>query len=310
MTQKTFDVTALGELLVDFTQNGHSDQGNTLFEANPGGAPCNVLAMLQKLGRSCAFVGKVGDDMFGRLLRDVAADTGICMDHLVFDRDARTTLAFVQTFPNGDRDFSFYRNPGADMMLTEAELPLDVIAGSRIFHFGTLSMTHEGVRKATIRAAACARENGCLVSFDPNLRPPLWADMEEARKQMLYGVSLCHVLKITDEELRFMTGIEDEKQAVSHLQAVHGIPLILVTAGAFGSTAYWAKEALKAEAFLTDRTIDTTGAGDTFCGCCLNYLLDHPVDSLDREGVREMLTMASAAKPTPRTPCCTSTNTR
>ena len=209
--------------------------------------------------------------------------------------EVHTTLAFVSMDESGDRSFSFYRNPGADMALTEDEVNLDMIRCSRIFHFGTLSMTHEGVRKATIRAAACAKENGCLVSFDPNLRPPLWADMEEARKQMLYGVSLCHVLKITDEELRFMTGIEDEKQAVSHLQAVHGIPLILVTAGAFGSTAYWAKEALKAEAFLTDRTIDTTGAGDTFCGCCLNYLLDHPLETLNREGVRDMLTTASAA---------------
>lgn len=170
-----------------------------------------------------------------------------------------------------------------------------MIRSSRIFHFGTLSMTHEAVRKATKRAIACAKECGCLISFDPNLRPPLWEDMEEARKQMLHGASLCHVLKIGDEELRFMTRIEDEKQAVGHLQAVYGIPLILVTAGADGSTAYWGEEFLKAEAFRTDRTIDTTGAGDTFCGCCLNYLLDHPVDSLDREGVREMLTMASAA---------------
>ena len=175
MSEKKFDVTALGELLIDFTENGLSGQGNTLFEANPGGAPCNVLAMLKKLGRSCAFVGKVGDDMFGRLLGDVAAEAGICMDYLVFDKDVRTTLAFVKTFPNGDRDFSFYRNPGADMMLTEEELPLDVIAGSRIFHFGTLSMTHEGVRKATCKAIDHAKQSGAILSFDPNLRPPLWA---------------------------------------------------------------------------------------------------------------------------------------
>ena len=159
-----FDVTALGELLIDFTENGLSGQGNGLFEANPGGAPCNVLAMLKKLGRSCAFVGKVGEDMFGHLLRDVAEVAGICMDYLVFDKEVRTTLAFVKTFPNGDRDFSFYRNPGADMMLTGDELPLDVIADSRIFHFGTLSMTHEGI-----------------ISFDPNLRPPLWSSLEDAR---------------------------------------------------------------------------------------------------------------------------------
>ena len=251
--------------------------------------------MLARYGRSTGFIGKIGNDIHGRFLCRAVREAGIGCGGLVMSDEVYTTLAFVSMDESGDRSFSFYRNPGADMALTEDEVNLDMIRCSRIFHFGTLSMTHEGVRKATIRAAACARENGCLVSFDPNLRPPLWADMEEARKQMLYGVSLCHVLKITDEELRFMTGIEDEKQAVSHLQAVHGIPLILVTAGAFGSTAYWAKEALKAEAFLTDRTIDTTGAGDTFCGCCLNYLLDHPVETLNREGVRVMLTTASAA---------------
>ena len=165
-----YDVIALGELLVDFTGSGASAQGNPLFEANPGGAPCNVLAMLSKLGRRCAFVGKVGEDMFGHMLRDAAAVAGICMDHLVFDREARTTLAFVKTFGNGDRDFSFYRNPGADMLLREEELPLDEIAECRVFHFGTLSMTHEGVRRATVRAVARARQGGAVISFDPNLR--------------------------------------------------------------------------------------------------------------------------------------------
>ena len=146
---KKFDVVALGELLIDFTENGLSGQGNTIFEANPGGAPCNVLAMLKKLDRNCAFVGKVGDDMFGQLLRKVAEDAGICMDYLVTDRDVRTTLAFVKKLENGDRDFSFYRNPGADMMLTEDEIPEEAVANCRIFHFVTLSMTHEGVRKAS-----------------------------------------------------------------------------------------------------------------------------------------------------------------
>ena len=118
--EPAIDVVALGELLIDFTMNGESSQGNPLFEANPGGAPCNVLAMLKKLGRSCAFVGKVGDDLFGRQLRQVAEEAGICMDGLAVDPAVRTTLAFVKTFENGDRDFSFYRNPGADMMLTAA----------------------------------------------------------------------------------------------------------------------------------------------------------------------------------------------
>ena len=161
---KKFDVVALGELLIDFTENGLSGQGNTLFEANPGGAPCNVLAMLKKLDRDCAFVGKVGDDMFGQLLRKVAEDAGICMDYLVADKDVRTTLAFVKKLENGDRDFSFYRNPGADMMLTENEIPEEAISNCRIFHFGTLSMTHEGVRKATCKAIDIAKKGGALLS--------------------------------------------------------------------------------------------------------------------------------------------------
>ncbi len=293
--QKKYDVTALGELLIDFTPAGTSAQGSPILEQNPGGAPCNVLAMLARYKRTTGFIGKIGNDIHGRFLSKAVRDAGISSQGLVMSDEVHTTLAFVSIDGAGDRNFSFYRNPGADMALTEDEVDLDMIRSSRIFHFGTLSMTHEAVRKATKRAIACAKECGCLISFDPNLRPPLWEDMEEARKQMLHGASLCHVLKIGDEELRFMTRIEDEKQAVGHLQAVYGIPLILVTAGADGSTAYWGEEFLKAEAFRTDRTIDTTGAGDTFCGCCLNYLLDHPVDSLDREGVREMLTMASAA---------------
>ena len=153
---KIFDVVALGELLIDFTQNGVSDQGNPLFEACPGGAPCNVLAMLKKLGKSCAFIGKVGDDIFGRSLRDTVASIGIDTGSLLTDRFVNTTLAFVQTFENGDRDFSFYRNPGADMMLTPDEIPADLLRRAEIFHFGTLSMTHDTVREATKKAVKTA----------------------------------------------------------------------------------------------------------------------------------------------------------
>ena len=162
---KTFDVIALGELLIDFTENGESTQGNPLMEANPGGAPCNVLAMLAKLGKRVAFVGKVGKDMFGRQLRDAAAGAGICMDYLLEDDDVHTTLAFVKTYPGGDRDFSFYRNPGADMMLRSDELPLEALQSTRIFHFGTLSMTHPQVREATQKAVAVARASGALISL-------------------------------------------------------------------------------------------------------------------------------------------------
>ena len=296
MAGKKFDVTALGELLIDFTENGLSGQGNTLFEANPGGAPCNVLAMLKKLDRSCLFVGKVGDDMFGRLLRDVAAQAGICMDHLVFGKDVRTTLAFVQTFPNGDRDFSFYRNPGADMMLTEDELPLDAIADSRIFHFGTLSMTHEGVRRATCKAIDHAKQSGAIISFDPNLRPPLWDSLDEAKRQIEYGLARCDVLKIADNELEFMTGEAGFDKGAAILRTKFpNIKLFNVTAGAEGSYSYYEDKRVFVPACKLGGTIETTGAGDTFCACVLNFVLDHGLDGLSEADLTEMLRFANTA---------------
>ena len=294
MADKRFDVTALGELLIDFTENGQSGQGNTLFEANPGGAPCNVLAMLKKLGRSCAFVGKVGEDMFGQLLRDVAAEAGICKDYLIFDKDARTTLAFVKTFENGDRDFSFYRNPGADMMLTEDELPLDAIASSRIFHFGTLSMTHEGVRRATVKAVDCAKAGGALISFDPNLRPPLWGSLDEAKKQIMYGLTHCDILKIADNELEFMTGETDFDKGAAILRTEYpDIKLLNVTAGAEGSYSYYEGERVFVPACTLGGTIETTGAGDTFCACVLNFVLERGLDGLTKGDLTTMLSFAN-----------------
>ena len=194
--KKKYDVVALGELLIDFTDNGISGQGNTIFEANPGGAPCNVLAMLQKLGNKTAFIGKVGKDIFGTKLKEVLKEVGIDTSGLVMDKKVRTTLAFVQTLKGGDRDFSFYRNPGADMMLEEGDINNSLIKNCKIFHFGTLSMTHKGVRKATKKAIKKAKESGALISFDPNLRPPLWESLDDAKKQEEYGMGQCDILKI------------------------------------------------------------------------------------------------------------------
>lgn len=296
MANKRFDVVALGELLIDFTENGLSGQGNVLFEANPGGAPCNVLAMLKKMDCSCAFIGKVGEDMFGYLLRDVAAETGICMDYLVFDKEVRTTLAFVKTLPGGDRDFSFYRDPGADMMLTEAELPLDVISNCRIFHFGTLSMTHEGVRKATRKAIDTAKQSGALISFDPNLRPPLWNSLEEAKMQIEYGLARCDILKIADNELEFMTGETDFDRGAAILQEkCPNIRLLNVTAGADGSYSYYGGQKVFVPACKLGGAIETTGAGDTFCACVLNYVLKHGLDGLTISNLKEMLHFANTA---------------
>ena len=291
-----FDVVALGELLIDFTLSRDSAQGNPLFEANPGGAPCNVLAMLTKLGRKCAFVGKVGDDMFGRQLRQTLNESGICADALITDAQAHTTLAFVKTAPNGDRDFSFYRDPGADMLLTEQELPKVLLSRTKIFHFGSLSMTHEGVRRATKAAVALAKAAGALISFDPNLRPPLWADLSEAREQIAYGLSVCDVLKIADNELQFMTGENDPERGARRLQAAYpNIRLLNVTCGAQGSHACCGALHAEQAAFLLGGTVDTTGAGDTFCACILHFLLTHTLDALTQDELRQMLRFANAA---------------
>ena len=292
--EKNFDVIALGELLIDFTMNGQSEQGNNMFEACPGGAPCNVLALLNKMGKKTAFLGKVGQDQFGTLLKDTITEVGIDSTRLVMDPEVNTTLAFVHTFPDGDREFSFYRNPGADMMLSESDVDPEFIGQAKIFHFGTLSMTHDGVRAATKKAVQAAKENGCLISFDPNLRPPLWSSLELAKEQMEYGFGVCDILKISDNEIQFVSGKEDYDEGIAYLQEKYQIPLILLTMGRDGSRAYYKGMRVQRPGFSV-KAIETTGAGDTFCGSSLTYILEHDFDSLTEEQLGEMLTFANAA---------------
>ncbi len=293
---KTFDVTALGELLIDFTENGVSLQGNPLFEANPGGAPCNVLAMLSKLGHKTAFIGKVGKDFFGEQLKAAIQEQGIHADYLRMDENVHTTLALVHTFPDGDRDFSFYREPGADMMLTEEEVPEALLADTKLFHFGTLSMTHEGVRRATKKAVTLAKQSGAWISFDPNLRPPLWKSMEEARQQALYGLEHCDILKISDNEIQWLTGEEDYTTGAEWIYGRYHIPLILVSMGKEGSRAYYhGRMAAEGRPYLRADTIETTGAGDTFCGCVLHFIVEHGLDGLTDGDLSEMLDFANRA---------------
>ena len=291
---KKYDVIALGELLIDFTMNGQSEQGNNMFEACPGGAPCNVLALLNKMGKKTAFIGKVGKDQFGALLRDTITEAGIDASNLMVDENVNTTLAFVHTFPDGDREFSFYRNPGADMMLTADEVNPEVVKDTKVFHFGTLSMTHEGVREATKKAVETAKANGCLVSFDPNLSPPLWSSLDLAKAQMEYGFGKCDILKISDNEIQFVSGKEDYDEGIAYLQETYNIPLILLTMGKDGSRAYYKGMRVERPGFSV-KAIETTGAGDTFCGSSLNYLVDHDFENLTEEQLGEMLTFANAA---------------
>lgn len=291
---KKFDVVALGELLIDFTENGTSAQGNPLLEANPGGAPCNVLAMLNKLGKKTAFIGKVGNDTFGHMLKNAVKKSGTDITNLVMDDKVHTTLAFVHTCPGGEREFSFYRNPGADMMLTKEEINADVIKAGKIFHFGTLSSTHKGVREATRYAVDIAKENGLLISFDPNLREPLWTSLDDAKREIEYGLSKCDILKISDNELEFIAGTKNYDESVRRLKEKYGIKIIFVTLGKDGSRAYYKDIAVGAPPFMNVKTIEKTGAGDTFCGCALNYLLEHGLDKLTEENLKELIAFANA----------------
>lgn len=291
----SYDAVALGELLIDFTENGISEQGNPVMEANPGGAPCNVLSMLNRLGHKTAFIGKVGKDMFGRQLKNALIEVGIGTEGLVEDPDVHTTLAFVHTKEDGDREFSFYRNPGADMMLTEDDLKEDLIADCKIFHFGTLSMTHEGCRAATRKAVETAEKAGALISFDPNLREPLWDSPATAREQMAYGMEHCRILKISDNEIQWFTGREDYDEGIRMVQETYKIPLILLSLGKNGSRAYTKQYCVERPSFVQKHTIETTGAGDTFGACILHYVLSHGWHEYSEEELKEMLSFANAA---------------
>ena len=291
-----FDVTALGELLVDFTQSGYSPQNNPIFEANPGGAPANVLAMLRKLGKTCAFIGKVGQDSFGDMLEETIRQAGIDTRGLSRDETTPTTLALVSTGPDGDRAFSFYRSPGADLRLTESDLDPLLLNSCRIFHFGSLSLTDEPCRSATTAAVSAARAVGALISFDPNLREPLWRDLEEAKAQISWGLGQCDILKIADNELQFMTGETDHDLGAAVLRKAYpNIRLLNVTAGASGSDSYYGDLRAHEPACALGGVIETTGAGDTFCACVLSYVLERGLDDLSEKDLHEMLRFANAA---------------
>lgn len=290
-----YDVVALGELLIDFIENGRSKQGNPIFEANPGGAPCNVLAMLKKLGYKTAFIGKVGEDAFGKMLRNVLVELGIDTSGLMYDRNIPTTLALVHNKLDGDREFSFYRNPGADLMLQEQEVPYDLIENCKIFHFGSLSMTANPAKTATKAAVEYAKKAGKIISFDPNLRESLWSNLDEAASAIWYGIEQCDILKIADNEIRWLTGEDDIDKGVNIIKEKAEITLINVTLGKEGSISYYRNRKVFAEPFLSEHTIDTTGAGDTFCGCILGDVLKYGLENLSNQRIKSMLLKANAA---------------
>ncbi len=296
LKEKTIDVTSLGELLIDMTPHGISPQGNALLEVNPGGAPCNVLAMVSKLGGKTAFIGKVGEDQFGRLLEEALNEQSILTDGLVKDIRYATTLAFVHLDQKGDRSFSFCRKPGADMMLEKQDVCEELIAQAKVFHFGTLSMTNEPSLSATKHAVDLAKKHQCLISFDPNIRPPLWDSLDNAKIQMAYGLGQCDILKISDNEIQLFTGLTDlDKAAEKLITDYPNIRLMFLTLGRNGSRYYYGKATRTLETFLDVETIDTTGAGDTFTGCCLYFITQYGLDALDEEKLSHMVRFANGA---------------
>lgn len=259
-----YSVSALGELLIDFTDAGTSAGGQRLFERNPGGAPANVLVALEKLGHRTAFLGKVGCDMHGEFLRETLVAQGIDVTGLISDPDAFTTLAFVALSESGEREFSFARKPGADTRLTADELARDVIASSRVFHVGSLSLTDEPARTATLEALACAREAGCVLSYDPNYRANLWPSVEAAVGQMRSVVPHMDLMKLSDEECELLTGEQDPRAAAAALLAA-GPKVVAVTLGAGGAYVACAEGGAEVAGFSAD-AVDATGAGDSFWG--------------------------------------------
>jgi fructokinase len=267
------DVVAIGELLVDFTCTGQDSLGFPVMAAHPGGAPANFLAVPAKFGSKTAFLGKIGDDAFGHLLHAALTNAGISTDGLVFDDTVFTTLAFVTLDDTGDRSFSFARKPGADTQLRFDELDLSLIEQSRIFHFGSLSLTHEPARTATRQAVAYAKSLGKLISFDPNLRLPLWADPDTAKAEILWGLEQADVVKLSDDEAEFLFGLDPAKGA-NHIRSCYGVKLVFVTCGANGC---WFDNPLACghvDAPCGIEVIDTTGAGDIFGGSAVARLLE------------------------------------
>ena len=267
-----YDVVALGELLIDFAMVGEDAGGYPVMAAHPGGAPCNYLAALAKYGVSTALVGKVGDDEFGRLLRGTLEKENIGTQGLIMDPKVFTTLAFVTLDRAGERSFSFARKPGADTMLRAEEVDLSLVDGCKVLHFGTLSLTDEPARTATVETVEYARRAGKYITFDPNLRRPLWKNLENAREQMLWGCHRADVVKISDEEVDFLWACDPEEGAERLVRAC-GVRLAMVTLGASGCILRTREHTVRI-APPRVHAVDTTGAGDIFGGSAVARLLE------------------------------------
>ncbi len=287
------DVVALGELLIDFTCVSQDADGYPTMAAHPGGAPANFLAALTKFGASTALLGKVGGDALGKLLLSTLKKAGICTDGMVVDESVFTTLAFVTLDETGNREFSFARKPGADTQLRFEEIDLSLIDQAKVFHFGTLSLTDEPARTATCQAVAYAKSKGKLITYDPNLRKPLWKDLEEAKKQLLWGLSQADVVKISDEEVQFLFGM-DVREGAKHILETYGVKLVFVTCGADGCWFDNGTAQGHVPSLRDIQVVDTTGAGDIFGGSAVWKLLSSGTapEKLTQQQLRQIVSFA------------------
>ena len=291
-----YDVVALGELLIDFAPKSVNEAGYPVLSANPGGAPGNFLAALNQYGCKTAMIGKVGADMFGRLLIKTLQGAGIETKGILMDPGQFTTLAFVSLDPNGNRDFSFARKPGADTCLRPEEVDESLIANARVFHFGTLSLTNEPAASATRRAIALAKAHGLLISLDPNLRKPLWNTEAEAKAAMAWSLQQADIVKISDEEIAFLWGLTPEAGARKLLEE-YGVFLVYVTMGPKGCYAATAAHQITEPGPGGIRVVDTTGAGDIFGGSAMSQLLQckKAPDELTEAELRHIVRFACTA---------------
>ncbi len=290
------DVVALGELLIDFATIGTDADGYPTMAAHPGGAPANFLAALTKYGYRTALLGKVGKDTFGDLLLATLQKAGIETRGMVRTDSVFTTLAFVTFDDGGDRKFAFARKPGADTCISFEELDLSLIEEAKVFHFGTLSLTHEPARTATYKAVAYAKAQGKLITYDPNLRKPLWDSEEEARKQLLWGLSQADVVKISDEEVEFLFGL-DVTEGAKHILDTYGVKLVFVTCGANGCFFKNKTAEGHVPSLQNIKVVDTTGAGDIFGGSAVSQLLQYSKnpEDLNEAELRQIVSFACAA---------------
>lgn len=291
-----FDITALGEILIDFTYQGKNEDGQKLFAQNPGGAPANALTAASRLGAKCAFLGKAGEDMHGRFLKDVLRQEGINTDGFLLDPQVFTTLAFVELSPEGERSFSFARKPGADTQISRAELKPEILKESKIFHVGSLSLTDEPARDATGYAVKTAKENGAIISYDPNYRASLWKDEETAKRHMRSLVPYADMMKISEEETELLTDCKDVQEAAEILYR-QGVKVAVITLGGKGAYVYCKEGGYEVPGFAVTHVKDTNGAGDSFWGAFLCRISESgkKPDELTGEELAEYARFGNAA---------------